>query len=426
MKTLIRLLLLLGLTVSAHAELTIEITQTADNAAKVAVVPFSGTNLNDNIGDIVNADLVRSGRFRALAPTQQPARPDNSGAVLFNEWRPTGVDYVVVGKQQQLPDGRITITYELVSVTKGSRLVGESLTVPPSQWRDAAHFIADRVFELVTGTRGAFSTRMLYVNRYKQGGKARYRLEMADADGFRPVNVLDSPEPILSPTWSPDGRRIAYVSFESGRPAIFIQETTTAKREKLTSFVGLNSAPAWSPDGRKLALTLSRDGNPEIYVMDLASKELTRLTNHYAIDTEPRWHPDGKRIVFTSDRGGNPQIYQLDVQSQAVKRLTFEGSYNARADVSADGRYLALVHRERGQQFQIAVLDLQTQILNVLTETPLDESPSFAPNGAMVAYATRQGSQGVLGIASLDGKFKARLPSSRGEVREPSWSPFLR
>jgi TolB protein len=298
--------------------------------------------------------------------------------------------------------------------------------VPASQWRDAAHFAADKIFEAVTGARGIFSTKIIYVNQYPHNGKVRYRLEMADADGHRPLSILDSPEPILSPGWSPDGRMVTYVSFESGRPAIYTQNISTQQRTRLASFSGLNGAPAWSPDGARMALTLSRDGNPEIYVMDIGTRALTRITNHAAIDTEPRWMPDGNSLVFTSDRGGTAQIYRVTLADLKVRRLTFDGSFNGRADVSPDGRYLALVNRQRGQQYQIAVQDMNNGVMNVLTQTPLDESPSFAPNGLSLVYASRKGKYGELGIVSVDGRSHVRLPARLGEVREPAWSPFLR
>lgn len=420
------LVLLLAISSLSRAELVIEITRGADDALPIAIVPFAGTQASDNLASIIKADLDRSGRFRSLPEAGFPSQPSSSAEVKYAEWQNVGANHLVTGSVQTTATGQFQISYELFSLDRKVRLLGESLTVPAGQWRDAAHFAADKIFEAVTGVRGVFSTKILYVNQYPHNGKLRYRLELADADGQRPLSILDSPEPILSPGWSPDGRKVAYVSFESGRPAIYSQTVATQQRTRLASFSGLNGAPAWSPDGRRMALTLSRDGNPEIYVMDIESRALSRITNHAAIDTEPRWMPDGKALVFTSDRGGSAQIYRVSLDDMKVKRLTFEGSFNARADVSPDGRYLALVNRQRGQQFQIAVQDMNNGVLNVLTQTPLDESPSFSPNGQSLVYASRKGKYGELGIVSIDGRSHVRLPARLGEVREPAWSPYLR
>lgn len=407
---------------ASHAELTIDILKANSNAMPIAIVPFNNDNTKESLNSIISADLARSGLFKPA--TSFPEQPGNSAEINYPLWASTGLDYITVGKVTTDETSHLlTIQYELTSASQHKRVLGESMTIPPNRWREAAHFISDRIFKQITGFDGSFSTRIAYVLQYKSEGKIRYRLEIADADGQKPQKVLESSEPILSPSWSPDGQQIAYVSFESGKPAIYLQVLSTQQRRQIASFKGLNGAPAWSPDGQKLALTLSQDGNPEIYILEIANKKLTRVTNHYAIDTEARWFPDGRALLFTSDRGGSPQIYRLDLASQEVKRLTFDGSFNARGAVSNDGKYLAMVHRRSGQNFQIAIQDLQTGGLSTLTDTPLDESPSFAPNSQMLVYATRQGNQGVLGIMSLDGRFKLQLPASEGQVREPAWSP---
>ncbi len=424
MLRLLKHLMALSMLITAslsHAELTIDILKANNNAMPIAVVPFGSDTATEPLNRIISDDLARSG---LLKPAQRfPEQPTNSAEVVFGVWQGLGLDFVVVGKVTPDANNMITIQYELVSSSQQKRILGESMTIPPTRWREAAHFISDRIFKQITGMDGAFSSRVAYVLQYKREGNTRYRLEIADADGRQPNSVLDSAEPILSPSWSPDGQKIAYVSFESGKPAIYIQTLSNQQRQLIASFKGLNGAPAWSPDGHKLALTLSQDGNPEIYLLALANKKLTRLTHHYAIDTEARWFPDGRALLFTSDRGGSPQIYRLDIDTLEVKRLTFDGSFNGRGSISAVGRYLAMVHRRSGQNFKIVIQDMQTGGLSTLTDTPLDESPSFSPNGQMLVYATRQGKQGVLGIMSLDGRFKLQLPASDGQVREPAWSP---
>lgn len=410
----------------AMADFMIEIIGGVPDATPIAVAPFGGPALDDNPGVIIANDLRNSGLFKPLPDSALPAHPISAGEVFFHDWLNIGADYLVVGNVTQNNLGLYEMRYDLLNLATSTRLQGEALTLPATQWRDAAHQIADRIYQRITGVRGAFATRLLYVNKYfNEQGKLRFRLEIADSDGHRPVNVLDSPEPIISPAWSPDGERIAYVSFESGRPAIYVQTLRSRSREKIASFPGINGAPAWSPDGSQLALTLSKDGNPEIYLMDLRSHALTRLTDDDAIDTEPRWFPDGQSLIFTSDRGGTPQLYRLDVGSRAVKRLTFSGNYNARADISPDGGKIAFVHREKGQQFQIAVQDLSTGELNTLTSSVLDESPSFAPNGSLLVYATHRENTSILSLVSPDGRVKEQLPARHGEVREPAWSPFL-
>ena len=291
--------------------------------------------------------------------------------------------------------------------------------------RDIAHAISDKIYQRLTGIRGIFSTKLLYV---EVTGTTRenkqYRLMMSDADGARARQIYRSNEPVLSPTWSPTGKEVAYVAYRNGRPGIYRQQLATGNSERLTSFSGLNSAPAWSPDGRSMAMVLSKDGNPEIYVMDLATKQLRRLTNHFAIDTEPSWSPDGQSLVFTSSRGGKPQIYRLSLATGAVERLTFVGDYNARGRVLADGERLIMVHRDQGV-FHIALQDLKSGRVRILSQTSLDESPTVAPNSATVLYATQSGRRGVLAAANIASGVKFKLPGATGDVREPAWSPFL-
>ncbi len=407
---------------AAHAELTIEITQTLEDASEIAVTPFTGVEAGENLGSIIRSDLNHSGYFRAIGPEENPAVPPVESSV--EQWL-VKAGLIVRGTVSTLPDGRLSFIYSLAR-QNGETLLSERLTAGSGRWRDVGHYISDRVYQKMTGDPGFFSTHLLYVNQYRRDGKIRYRLGISDMDGKRHVTALDSGEPIMAPTWSPDSRQIAYVSFESGRPAIYMQDLATRKRTRLTDFPGLNSAPAWSPDGQRMAMTLSRDGNPEIYVMDLASRELTRITNHPAIDTEPRWTADGKALIFTSDRSGGPQVYRVTLASGDTKRLTFNGRFNARADLSANGRYLAVVNESGDGQYRIGIQDLNNGVFSRLTSTPLDASPSFAPNNRMLVYGTTRGGRGVLAIMSLDGRFRLTLPPVEGEVREPAWSSYLR
>lgn len=409
---------------AAQAELTIEITQTVEDALPIAVTPFGGVDGGENLGSIIRSDLNHSGYFRALGPDENAAVPPVAASA--EDWL-AGVGLVVRGNTTTLPDGRLSFQYSLARQGGDNEvLLSERLTAGTGRWRDVGHYISDRIYQRMTGDRGFFTTHLLYVNQYRRDGKLRYRLGISDMDGKRHVTALDSASPIMAPTWSPDSRQIAYVSFESGRPAIYTQELATRKRTRLTDFAGLNSAPAWSPDGSRMAMTLSRDGNPEIYVMDLATRELTRITRHPAIDTEPRWTDDGKSLIFTSDRSGGPQVYRVTLATGETKRLTFNGRFNARADLSPNGRYLAMVNESGDGQYRIALQDLNTGTFNRLTSTPLDASPSFAPNGRMLVYATTRAGKGVLAIISLDGRFRLTLPPVEGEIREPVWSSYLR
>ncbi len=414
---------------SAKAQLVIEITSGADQLLPIAVVPFAYENvapLSDDIAQIIEDDLARSGLFQPIPRSNMLSMPSKEADVYYRDWRLLKSDYVVIGTVQKLQNNQYRVGFELLNVLSQKPVQKHSsIDVGANNLRDAGHYISDKIYELLTGTKGAFSTRILYVTAEGDRKAPLFKLQVADADGHRPQVVVESKEPILSPSWSRDGRNIAYVMFRNRRPNIFIQELATGKRQQIAQFRGLNGAPAWSPDGKKLALVLSKDNNPEIYTLDIATQKLERMTNHYSIDTEPSWEPDGKGIVFTSDRGGNPQIYRLDVSSKRVERVTFEGDLNTRASMTPDGRYLVTVQKNEGN-YHIALQDMKTGRVQTLTETYLDESPSIAPNGSMVMYATTHKGKGILAVVSVDGLVKYRLPSAEGDVREPSWSPYFK
>lgn len=420
-------ILLLSLCNLLHAsELEIQVTEGRDDALPIAVVPF-GTPDGDppeDIGSIVAADLHRSGQFDPLPPEDLLSRPHGEEDMIWRDFRVLGTDYVVAGRVENPGEGEYRVRYGLYDVRRQEKVLSQSYEPSGNGLRDVAHAISDRIYEHLTGVPGAFSTRILYVTKNTDLDRP-YRLQYADADGARVQTILRSREPIMSASWSPNGKRVAYVSFEDeGMPGIYIHDLATAERRRVSSYPGINGAPAWSPDGERLAITLSKDGNPEIYLLELGSGELTRLTDHYGIDTEPRWMPDGETLLFTSNRSGGPQIYEINVETGNTRRVTFEGSYNARADVTPDGRFLVFVHRMDGD-FHIAVKDLERGTFDVVTSTELDESPSVAPNGSMIIYATQEGGEGILKAVSMDGQVKVELPSREGEVREPAWSPFL-
>ncbi|MDT8387080.1 MAG: Tol-Pal system beta propeller repeat protein TolB [Thiogranum sp.] len=406
-----------------QAALTIEITQGVEGAVPIAVVPFGGSaGMPEDIAAIIAADLARSGRFEPLPERDLIGRPTDAGQVRFQDWRMLGSENLVIGNVETLGPDQYRIEFRLFDIFRGRQIAGYSLPASRDRLRYVAHKISDIIYEKLTGQPGAFATRIAYVISDTANGAKKYQLQLADSDGYNPRTLLTSEQPLMSPSWSPDGRRLAYVSFEKRRASIFVQDVVSGQRELLASFEGINGAPSWSPDGHSMALTLSRDGNPEIYSLNLSNKQLRRLTSGPAIDTEPVWSPDGRSIVFTSDRGGGPQLYRMSVQGGPAKRLTFEGSYNASADFAPDGKSLALVHGAGGN-YRIAVLELDTGLLRLLSEGPLDESPSFAPNGSMIIFATESGRRGVLAAVSSDGRFRQRLSLSEGNVREPVWSP---
>ncbi len=410
----------------ARAELMIRVTEGADSALPVAVVPFAETGQipsGDKVSSIVRDDLTMSGEFKPLPPEKMLSLPSSGDEVYFRDWRLLGQRYVLVCQLTRTGD-KIEARYELFDVNREERILGATASSSVNSTRSLAHHISDKVYEAITGVPGAFSTKLAYVTLQRSGGKALYRLQVSDVDGKRARVRLESDEPILSPAWSPDGKRLAYVSFETGKPAIYIHELSSGNRTKIADFRGLNSAPAWSPDGRSLLLTLSKDGNAEVYKMDIQSRSLKRLTNHWSIDTEPTWDHTGKGFFFTSDRSGGPQIYHKSSESAEPRRITFGSRYNARPRPDNDGKYVYYVH-QRDKAFHIARTNLQTEEETILTRTESDESPSVSPNGRMLIYATKQGGDSVLTVIAADGGAAYSLPASEGDVREPAWSPIV-
>lgn len=426
---ILALVLGLALSAGAHAVLTIRITQGAEGALPIAVVPFAaqpGTELPVDVAGIIAADLARSGRFKPMPNADMPQRPAEFGEINFQDWQALNMDNLVVGQVRPAAGGGYQVDFRLVDVYRAQQLVGFRVPSSAANLRMTAHHIADIIYEKLTGQKGAFATRIAYVTRQRGAGDERiHTLQVADSDGYGPQVLLRSSQPLLSPAWSPDGRRLAYVSFEGRRSSIYIQDVASGSREVVAEGPGLNSAPAWSPDGSRLALTMSREGNPDIYVMDLASRRLQRLTEDPAIDTEAAWMPDGRSLVFTSDRGGGPQIYQVSADGGSARRLTFDkGNYNARPRVSADGRYIAMVSGGRGG-YDIAVLDTVSGDFRTVTASGSAESPSFAPNGSMLVYATSAGGVSGLAVVSTDGRVRQSYDlQGGGEVMEPAWGPL--
>lgn len=413
----------------AADEKNILVTSGSDRATPIAVVPFGwqgGNVLPEDMSAIISNDMLNSGYYTPIPKQNMISLPTQASEVIFRDWKALGAQYVMVGNITPA-GGRLQVQYALFNVATEQQVLTGNVSGTPDQLRDMSHYIADQSFEKLTGIKGAFSTRILYVTAERFGGmNTRYTLQRSDYDGARAVTLLQSREPILSPRFAPDGKRIAYVSFEQKRPRIFIQHIDTGRREQVTNFEGLNGAPAWSPDGSKLAFVLSKDGNPEIYVMSLASRQISRVTNDSSIDTEPFFGKDGSTIYFTSDRGGKPQIYKTSINGGGAERVTFIGNYNANPKLSADEKTLVMIHRQDGfTNFKVAAQDLQRGSVKILTDSNLDESPTVAPNGTMVIYATRQQGRGVLMLVSINGRVRLPLPTAQGEVREPSWSPYL-
>ena len=404
------------------AQLRLDITEGVKDAVPVAIVPFAGQPEGgpNDVADVVAGDLRLSGRFAPLDRADIVERPSRASDVRLQDWRLLKADYLVIGEVG--PDAG-TVHFELVNVRTGQQMLAEQLPVSGRTLRAVAHQVSDLVYERLTGIRGVFGTRLAYVAVEGRAPNRNYRLVVSDADGYNPRTIAQSSQPLMSPAWSPDGQNLAYVSFEGGMSAVYVQRLSSGDRRRVSARAGVNGAPAWSPDGSRLALTLSRDGNLDIYVLELATQALVRITTDEAIDTEAEWSPDGRTIYFTSDRAGNAQIYRVSVDDRSdVQRVTYTNSYNARPRISPDGQALAMVTLDRG--YRIAVMDLKARTLRVLTDGPQDESPSYAPNGAMLVYSTDARGARVLGLVSVDGGSIERLAAERGNVREPAWSPF--
>ena len=411
------------------AQLVVEITKGQAEAIPIAIVPFGSPGAATapfDVAQLVSSDLARSGRFNTTDRKDMVEQPHTGAAISFDDWRRLNNDYIVVGQVQSVDPDHFNISFELYNVLTRQRMLDYQFTANKPGLRLASHQVADMVFQKILGIRGAFATRIAYISVLGTVPHRQYRLIVADADGENPHVVMQSNEPLMSPAWSPDGQSLAYVSFEDRLPSVYVQFLPTGERKRVSARAGVNQAPAWSPDGKKLALTLStRDGNLDVYVLDLATQALTRITDDPGIDTEPQWSKDGQTIYFTSDRAGGPQIYRVGTRSgDKPQRLTFQGSYNARPRLSPDESQLAFVTQEDGG-YRIATMDLHGRgEVQVLTKGRSDVSPSYAPNGAEIIYATRDRGRGVLALVSADGRVQERLVSSEGELQEPAWAPF--
>ncbi len=419
---------LLMVSMHAQAVITIEVKEGKVTKIPIAVVPFSMIGVSPNMdqpADVIENDLSTTGRFDLIPRESFLSSPHDLVSVKYKDWRLIKTEALIVGKVIQLGNGQHEVRFRLIDIYREKQLAGRKFVVPENKLRKVSHQISDEIYKLLTGEIGAFDTKIAYVMLDGKTPNLRYHLKIADSDGHGAMTVLESPQPILSPAWSPEGNRLAYVSFEKRRSMIFIQDIASAKRDRIADYEGINSAPAWSPDGRQLAVTLSKDGNPDIYIYDLRTAKLTRLTRNHAIDTEPTWSPDGKMIVFTSGRSGNPQIYRIPVRGGKPQRLTHDGEYNAGPSYSPDGRSIALITNQ-GNGFKVGLYSLDDKSVRELTDSRQDESPTFAPNGETIMYATKVGGRNLLATISVDGQVQQNLRYQEGSIREPAWSPFNR
>lgn len=422
-------LLLLVVCSTASAALELELTQGIDTALPIAIVPFAGENTDPGAAELTQtiiSDLQNSGQFRVINDATADRYSETATAVNYVAWRKKHIDNLVLGKIEKINDNSIRVMFQLLE-TVGNKniLLNKEFTIRPRDYRRLAHHISDLIYKELTGEKGIFSTRVAYISVQRETGQpTKYRLYVADADGHNPRALLISSQPIMSPSWSPDGKQIAYVSFEKRKAEVYTVDVHSGKRRLITSFSGINGAPAWSPDGNELAVVLSKSGSPNIYLINMQTHRMRQLTHDYAINTEPSFSPDGKSIIFTSNRGGSPQIYKIDLASTQVSRVTFDGNYNARASYTPDGKSIVMLHSEGGR-FNIAIQDLASGRVDVLTRAGQSESPTIAPNGKMILYATNYGGNGVLSVVSVDNKVRLRLPSTDSDVQEPAWSPFI-
>lgn len=407
------------------AEVEFRITESNASAIPIAILPFINNSQNTDIAQVVTDDLALSGQFRPLAKEQLIEQPQFANQIKYETWKALNAHYLTIGSIQASGPGRYELYIKLFSIADKKRLLALTLPVHEGDLRSGAHYIADKIYEEITGIKGIFSTKIAYVTATKKQDQIEYQLLVADSDGQNAQALVTSQQPLLSPKWSPRGDKIVYVSFEKGNSAIYVQNLSTGARELMSNHKGINSGPAFSPDGTKLALTLSKSGNPEIYVMDIYSKSLTQITNSWAIDTGASWSPDGRKLIFTSDRGGKPNLYEVDIDSLQPKRITFEGDYNAGGSYSPNGEYISYVQGNKNN-YKIALRHNKSETSQQISNGPLDETPTFAPNNNMILYATKnQKGQGILISSSLDGATKNQLIVSNGHIREPAWSPVI-